>query len=89
MDTSLSVAKTVREKAAANLLREARSVNEKLCLKNELRRYETQLIELALARTVGNQKLAAKLLGMKLTTLNAKIKRYGMDTESFKRLALA
>lgn len=43
-----------------------------------VRRFETQLIYAALEKTRGNQARAAKLLGVKHTTLNAKIKRYGI-----------
>ncbi len=41
-------------------------------------RYERQLIESALKRAGGVQKLAADLLGLKATTLNEKIKRLGI-----------
>ena len=44
----------------------------------EVRRFETELIRWALLRTGGHQRRAARLLGMKVTTLNAKIKRYGI-----------
>lgn len=42
----------------------------------EVRRFETLLIERALDQTGGNQKRAAQLLNINLTTLNSKIKRY-------------
>jgi DNA-binding NtrC family response regulator len=42
----------------------------------EVRRFETDIIRHALTRTGGNQTRAARLLGLKLTTLNTKIKRY-------------
>ena len=38
-------------------------------------RYERQLIEAAMRRSGGVQKQAAKILGLKPTTLNEKIKR--------------
>ncbi|MCH7781311.1 MAG: sigma-54-dependent Fis family transcriptional regulator [Acidobacteria bacterium] len=41
-------------------------------------RYERQLIESALRRAGGVQKQAAKILGLKATTLNEKIKRLGI-----------
>lgn len=44
----------------------------------EVRRFETNLIRHALARTGGNQSRAARLLGIKLTTLNTKIKRHNI-----------
>jgi transcriptional regulator with GAF, ATPase, and Fis domain len=44
----------------------------------EVRQFEVSLIRTALGRTSGSQTRAAKLLGLKPTTLNAKIKRYGI-----------
>ena len=49
-----------------------------LKLHDEVRKFETDLIRTALIRTGGNQSRAARLLGVKHTTLNAKIKRYGL-----------
>ena len=46
----------------------------KLC--DEVQRFEIDLIRSALDRTGGNQVRAARLLGVKPTTLNAKLKRY-------------
>lgn len=45
-------------------------------LKEHVRIFETELIKRALSKTGGNQTQAARLLGLKLTTLNSKIKRY-------------
>jgi DNA-binding NtrC family response regulator len=45
----------------------------------EVRRFESDLIRWALLRTGGHQRRAARLLNMKVTTLNAKIKRYGIS----------
>ena len=47
-------------------------------LYEEVRRFEIQLITKALSQTRGHQKEAARLLGIKATTLNSKIKRYKM-----------
>ena len=47
-----------------------------LKLEDEVRRFEIALIRAALIKTKGNQAKAARLLGVKHTTLNAKIKRY-------------
>ncbi|HJZ80674.1 MAG TPA: helix-turn-helix domain-containing protein [Pyrinomonadaceae bacterium] len=52
-----------------------------LKLNEEVRRFETDLINAALIRTRGNQSQAARLLGVKHTTLNAKIKRYGISID--------
>lgn len=45
-------------------------------LKDAVQQFEMELISAALARTRGNQSKAARLLGVKHTTLNAKVKRY-------------
>lgn len=47
-----------------------------LDLQAEVHRFEAELIRCALVRTQGRQRRAARLLGMKVTTLNAKIRRY-------------
>ena len=72
--------------AAITLLREVESLtskhphtDQKLGLQEEVQRYETELIRQALLRTRGNQRRAAKLLGVKVTTLNCKIKRLGIQ----------
>jgi DNA-binding NtrC family response regulator len=44
----------------------------------EVRRFETDLIRWALMHTGGHQRRAARMLKLKVTTLNAKIKRYGI-----------
>ena len=45
---------------------------------DEVRQFEVSLIRTALGRTSGSQTRAARLLGLKPTTLDAKIKRYGI-----------
>jgi len=45
---------------------------------DEVRRFEIGLITRALQRAHGKQKEAARLLGLKATTLNAKMKQYQM-----------
>jgi transcriptional regulator with GAF, ATPase, and Fis domain len=47
-----------------------------LSLRDEVRRFEINLIRRALTRTHGSQVEAARVLGLKATTLNAKMKRY-------------
>src|SRR5687768_3083211 len=46
---------------------------------DEVRQFEVNLIRTALGRTSGSQIRAARLLGLKPTTLNAKIKRYNIN----------
>ena len=53
--------------------------NCSLRLYDEVRRFEVNLIKSALSRTGGSQTQAARLLGVKLTTLNSKIKRYHIE----------
>ncbi len=73
--------------AAITLLREVESLasrqphtnHQQLGLQEEVQRYESELIRNALQRTRGNQRRAAKLLGVKVTTLNCKIKRLGIE----------
>lgn len=48
-------------------------------LPRRVREFEIKLIRAALLRTRGNQTHAARLLGLKLTTLNTKIKAYDID----------
>lgn len=43
-----------------------------------VKRFEIRLISIALNETNGNQRRAAKLLGLNVTTLNSKLKRLGM-----------
>jgi transcriptional regulator with GAF, ATPase, and Fis domain len=71
--------------AALTVLREVDSLTSrqpstppKFGLQEEVQRYEIELIKNALQRTRGNQRRAAKLLGVKVTTLNCKIKRFGI-----------
>jgi len=45
---------------------------------DEVRRFEVELIRWALMHTGGHQRRAARMLNLKVTTLNAKIKRYGI-----------
>lgn len=45
----------------------------------EVRKYERSLILHALKITGGNQRRAARLLGLRPTTLNSKIKRHKID----------
>ncbi len=46
---------------------------------DEVQRFETHLIKMALGETGGNQAKAARLLGIKATTLNSKIKLFNIQ----------
>ena len=50
----------------------------------EVKRFEVQLIHEALTTAGGTQQKAAQLLKLNLTTLNSKIKRYGIPWRSAK-----
>jgi transcriptional regulator with GAF, ATPase, and Fis domain len=50
--------------------------------KEQLQDFQRQIILDALHRSRGVQKQAAKMLGLKPTTLNEMIKRLGVETES-------
>lgn len=52
----------------------------KIDLDMEVQKYEAELIRCALVRTGGRQRRAARLLNVKISTLNSKIKRYGIPT---------
>ena len=54
-----------------------------LRLQDEVQRFETDLIRTALERSGGNQARAARLLGVKHTTLYAKIKRYKIRCDGY------
>jgi Bacterial regulatory protein, Fis family len=55
---------------------QSRRLHQPIRLADEVERFERSLIESALKLTGGQQTRAARLLGIKLTTLNSKIKRY-------------
>ena len=50
-----------------------------LNFREQVLEFERSLIRRALVRAGGNQRRAARLLGIKVTTLNAKIKRYRIE----------
>jgi transcriptional regulator with GAF, ATPase, and Fis domain len=84
-----SMSKTL-EQLALKLLLEARSLNEVPMLDvrsgidfyEEVKRFEIELIERALVFTSGSQVRAARLLNMKVTTLNSKIKHYDISIDT-------
>lgn len=68
----------LREIASAENPGEGHS-NNGIDLQAEVRRFESELIRSALIQTGGCQRQAARLLGTKVSTLNAKIKRYKIE----------
>ena len=81
-DTLLRETETLaRDKAfteEANRL-QALNLSEGIDFYDEVQRFETGLIRLALDQTRGHQAQAARLLNIKPTTLNSKIKLYGIE----------
>ena len=56
----------------------APSIESGLDFYDEVTRFEIDLIKRALIRTGGHQRRAARLLNLKVTTLNSKIKHYNI-----------
>jgi len=67
--------------AEAKVLRDKRLKVQRIKLREEVRRFEINLIRSALDQTHGNQTAAADLLGTNVTTLNTKIRNYGISTK--------
>jgi transcriptional regulator with GAF, ATPase, and Fis domain len=84
---SASNATQTLKQLALKLLLEAQALNEVPTLDvrsgidfyEEVKRFEIDLIQSALSFTGGNQVRAARLLNMKVTTLNSKIKHYNIN----------
>jgi DNA-binding NtrC family response regulator len=84
MDSGISLIKSL----ATTLLSEIDSLGDgnnilgetdSFVLSDTVRDFEIKLIKTALLKTGGNQRRAASLLGIKVTTLHNKIKTYGID----------
>lgn len=58
-------------------------ITEDFSLSDEIKHIETEFIKHALVRAKGRQNVAAKLLGIKKTTLHEKIRRYGIIPINF------
>lgn len=56
------------------------NISDGINLHEEVRRFEIDMITSALQYTNGHQRAAARLLGLKPTTLNAKIKLYQISS---------
>lgn len=84
MDSGISLIKSL----ATTLLAEIDALNENdnfsiesgsFDLVEKVREFEIKLIKAALLRTRGNQRRAAFMLGVKVTTLHNKIKIYNIN----------
>lgn len=81
---------TIKE-LAFRLVREVQSISEVRILSlekgldfyDEVSRFEIDLIKRALRQTAGHQGRAARLLNLKVTTLNSKIKHYNISLNAF------
>jgi DNA-binding NtrC family response regulator len=79
---ALTSAAEILEQAETSGLLQNPDIDDGINFDEEVKGFETRLIKRALKRTHGNQKQAARLLGMKHTTLHTKIKRYGISPTS-------
>src|SRR5688500_12385287 len=59
------------------------SIDDGLDFYDEVTRFEIELIQRALLHTSGHQGRAARLLNLKVTTLNSKIKHYKISLNGF------
>ncbi|HEY6802088.1 MAG TPA: helix-turn-helix domain-containing protein [Pyrinomonadaceae bacterium] len=73
--TLLSQVESLERELAANEVSE-------LNLQKEVHSFEAAIIRSALAKTGGRQRKAARLLGVKVTTLNTKIKRHKLGPQA-------
>lgn len=82
---------TALKELTLRLLREVQSIGEVRTINleggldfyNEVTRFEIDLIKRALLQTAGHQGRAARLLNLKVTTLNSKIKHYNICLSNF------
>src|SRR5688572_17734607 len=82
---------TALKELTLRLLREVQAITEVRTLSleggvdfyGEVSRFEVDLIKRALLQTAGHQGRAARLLNLKVTTLNSKIKHYNLSLNDF------
>ena len=82
---------TALKELTLRLLREVQAITEVRTLSleggidfySEVSRFEIDLIKRALLQTAGHQGRAARLLNLKVTTLNSKIKHYNIGVNGF------
>lgn len=88
MDSGFSLIKALAttllsEIDSLNIDNKVLSENGSFNLPARVREFEVKLIRAALLKTGGNQRRAASLLGIKVTTLHNKIKTYGISCIKF------
>lgn len=79
----MAATRRLEQARAPDVPAQALDLSGGISLYEEVRRYERQLICAALTHTMGHQLKAARLLGVKATTLNAKLKQYGISARSY------
>lgn len=81
MDHNLSLIKalvTTLQLEVETLQEDTPGLDGDVDLAEKVREYEAKLIKAALIKTGGNQRRAAKMLNLKTSTLNAKIKHHNI-----------
>jgi len=76
-DISLQLVEEIESLGSVRTVNLSRGIS----LPDEIRAFETHLIQSALERTGGHQTKAAQLLGINLTTLHNKLKRLNISPE--------
>ena len=80
-----SLARTLLVELDCLAMNQPHEIANGISFNDEVERFEIGLIKRALARTGGNQRRAARLLGLVPTTLCEKIKRYGINAGRVRR----
>ena len=80
LDVLTVLSQTILRELDAIRSQEQALVADEVDLASEVQRFEESLIRRALIKSNGRQTQAAKMLNIKLTTLNAKIKRLGIES---------
>ena len=86
MDSNLNLIKTLALSLISeiDLLKDENKINineKNFNLNEKVRELEIKMIKAALIKTAGNQQRAARLLGVKATTLHYKIKHYNIKSK--------
>ena len=79
---ALLLLREVEQIEHTNLINGKCLTNNEVTLMDDVQNYEAELIRSALLQSKGHQARAARILGIKNNTLNAKIKRYGIESSN-------
>ena len=79
---ALLLLREVEQIEHTNLINGKCLTNKEVTLMDDVQNYEAELIRSALLQSKGHQARAARILGIKNNTLNAKIKRYGIESSN-------